>query len=177
LGSKKDSSYAQVLYRLGYAHEFGMKDRRAAVKYYEEALSIQQKTIPNHADCVQTMLALANIYKEDGRLKDAEPLYLKAIEVGKDALGATNTTYAEALNNLALLYKDLGRNYEAIPLFLKAKNIYKEVAGEQGSDYAEVLNNLASSFKAIGNLEKAEALYLKTKKDNIKKENKKFVKK
>ena len=48
-----------------------------------------------------------------GRHAEAEPLYLKSMEIRRVALGEQHPDYAASLNNLALLYRAMGRHAEA----------------------------------------------------------------
>ena len=60
---------------------------------------------------------------ERGQYAEAEPLYQRAMEIRRTALGEGHPDYAASLNNLALLYYAMGRHAEAEPLYQRAMEI------------------------------------------------------
>ena len=67
-----------------------------------------------------TLNNLAELYKEEGRYGDAEPLYKRALATWKKALGPNHPDVAQSLNNLADLYSAQGRHADAEPLYKRA---------------------------------------------------------
>ena len=94
-----------------------------------------------------------------GQYAEAEPLYLRAIEIRRVVLGEGHPLYAESLNNLAALYQAMGRHDQAEPLFRRAVEIYRTTAGEGHPDYATALNNLAELYRGAGRHGEAEPLF------------------
>ena len=113
-----------------------------------------------NSDFAHSLNNLAEIYRHQGRYKEAEPLYLRALEITKCLLGEENPSVATSLNNLALLYYSQGRYKEAEPLFLQALEITKCLLGEENSYVATSLNNLALLYHSQGRYKEAEVLYL-----------------
>ena len=62
----------------------------------------------------------AELYKEQGRYADAEPLYKRALAIRENALGPDHLDVAQSLNNLADLYSAQGRHADAEPLYKRA---------------------------------------------------------
>ena len=62
----------------------------------------------------------AELYKEEGRYAEAEPLYKRALAIWKKALGPDHPDFAQSLNNLAGLYLAQGRYADAEPLYKRA---------------------------------------------------------
>ena len=62
----------------------------------------------------------AELYKEQGRYADAEPLYKRLLAINEKALGPDHPSVALALNDLAELYKEEGRYADAEPLYKRA---------------------------------------------------------
>ncbi len=56
-----------------------------------------------HPDVANSLNNLGNLYKNQKRYEEAEPLYLKAIEFYKKLLGKERTHVANSLNNLGNL--------------------------------------------------------------------------
>ena len=60
---------------------------------------------PDHPDTLRSMNNLANLYKNQGRYDEAEPLYLEALETSKArARGPTTRATLNSMNNLGDLY-------------------------------------------------------------------------
>lgn len=95
-----------------------------------------------------------------GKTKQAESLFLEALEIQKKILGDQHPDYATILNNLAALYKSQGTFDKAEPLLVEALRIIKKVLGEHHTDYALILNNLALFYVSQGSYENAESLHL-----------------
>jgi len=72
------------------------------------------------------------VYKTEGRLKEAEGLYMEAIEIQKKKYGLDYVGLALPYNNLALVYKTEGRLKEAEGLIKEAIKIEKK---KYGLDY------------------------------------------
>ena len=53
------------------------------------------------------------VYHHDGRSKDAEQLYRRALSILEKALGLNHPDVAVVLENMAEFYTDLGDYYEA----------------------------------------------------------------
>src|SRR5262249_30440432 len=57
-----------------------------------------------HPEYAEAITWLAFVYKAQGRLAEAEPLYRRALAVRETALQAGHPDIAQGLNNLAVLY-------------------------------------------------------------------------
>ena len=73
---------------------------------------------------------LAELYREQGKYEEAEPLYRRAIAIGEKVLGPEHPRLAIWLNNLALLYLALGKYGEAEPLYRRSLGIFEKVLGK-----------------------------------------------
>jgi tetratricopeptide (TPR) repeat protein len=62
---------------------------------------------------------LASLHQAQGRYREAEPLYQKALRLHEKVLGSEHPTTLTILGNLAGLYKDQRRYGEAEPLYRK----------------------------------------------------------
>jgi len=123
-------------------------------------------SIARHSDEVSVELEkVAFIYNEaaswlsyNAVYKEAEPLYIRALEIRKEVLGADHPSTATSLNNLALLYHNQGRYKEAEPLYKRAIEICEKALGANQPDTANSLNNLALLCYNQGRYEEAEPL-------------------
>jgi tetratricopeptide (TPR) repeat protein len=131
------------------------------------------RLLPHALACAGFINCLTLEFKEAGRLLnqagfylseraeylEAEPLYRRALEIRKKALGAEHPFTATSLNNLAELYSTQGRYTEAEPLYRRALEIREKVQGPGHPDTAVSLNNLADLYRAQGRYTEAEPLY------------------
>lgn len=95
------------------------------------------------------------------RYAEAEPLYLKSLQLLQSLLGEEHPHVAASYNNLAELYNSQGRYAEAEDLYLKALQLKQRLLGEEHPDVAISYNNLAELYKSQGRYGEAEPLYLK----------------
>ena len=73
------------------------------------------------------------LYTDEERYDEAEPLYIRALDITEKALGPEHPSTATFLNNLAGLYHSQGRYGEAEPLYIRALDITEEAPSETHS--------------------------------------------
>lgn len=96
-----------------------------------------------------------------GRYSEAEPLYVRVLEILQSSPDPDHPTIAASLNNLAVLYASQGRYAEAEPLYLGALEIDEYSLGSDHPQIAYALSNLASLRGFQGRDSEAETLYLR----------------
>ncbi|OPY55840.1 MAG: photosystem I assembly protein Ycf3 [Pelotomaculum sp. PtaU1.Bin035] len=104
---------------------------------------------------------LAMTYHSIGRMKEAEPLYLKAVNQAQ-INGEEKEDYLFYLNNLALLYQESGRLKEAEPLFKKLVELTLKTVGRKHIKYADCLHNLGYLYYSLGQFKTAKNMLLKS---------------
>ncbi len=109
-----------------------------AAKYYQDFIN---QGFKDHRVFSNYGVILKNL----GKLKEAELLYRKAIEINPD--------FADAHSNLGIILRDLGK--------LKEAELYTRKAIEIKPNYAEARYNLGNILKGLGKLEDAELSYRK----------------
>ena len=102
---------------------------------------------------------LAELYRNQGKYDEAEPLYQRALAIREKSLGSDHPDVATSLNNLAVLYSDQGRYDEAEPLYQRALAIREKSLGADHPDVATSLNNLAQLYHDQGKHAEAELLH------------------
>ena len=132
-----------------------------AQKYLNQAIVLQTQFQQQDA-LANSLNNLAELYRSQGRYKDAEPLYLQSLEIRKRQLGNDHPDVASSLNNLAGLYRSQGRYNDAEPLYLQSLDIRKRQLGDDHPDVATSLNNLAFLYYSQGRYNDAEPLYLQS---------------
>lgn len=62
-----------------------------------------------------------------GRLKEAEKIYMRALEGYEKAWGAEHTSTLSTVNNLGILYTDQGKMAEAEKMYMRALRGFKKI--------------------------------------------------
>ncbi len=101
---------------------------------------------------------LAALLIDANRLKEAEPLIERALQIEEDALVPEHPEVAVGLNLLAQLLQDTNRLKEAEPLMKRALQIDEAAFGPEHFKVAIRLNNLAQLFQDTDRLNEAEPL-------------------
>jgi len=102
---------------------------------------------------------LARLLQEQGRAREAEPLFKEALEASRNAFGDLHPSTLRAVNNLGKLLHDLGKLEEAEPLLREAVKGYREAFGNFHPDTLTIVNNLAGLLREQGRLKEAEPFY------------------
>jgi CHAT domain-containing protein/Tfp pilus assembly protein PilF len=125
----------------------------------QRSLSIREKTLGrDHPDVAQSLNNLAFLYRDQGRLTDAEPLLQRSSAIFEKALGRDHADVATSLNNLGFLYRDQGRYADAKLLLQRSLAIREKALGPDHPDFAQSLNNLGFLYGDQGRYADAEPL-------------------
>ncbi|OQD62219.1 hypothetical protein PENPOL_c013G09674 [Penicillium polonicum] len=77
---------------------------------YQRALTGYEKALgPDHRSTLDTVHDLGLLYKNQGKLKQAEEMYLRALTGYEKALGPDHTSTLDTVRNLGNLYLDQGK--------------------------------------------------------------------
>ena len=98
---------------------------------------------PEHPNTAASLNNLAALYNRQGKYKQAEPLYQRALAICERMLGPEHPSTAQSLNNLATLYYAQGKYTEAEPLFKRALTISEQHLGQDHPDTTTLRNNYA----------------------------------
>ncbi|KAE9565732.1 hypothetical protein CGMCC3_g18085 [Colletotrichum fructicola] len=102
---------------------------------------------------------LGMLYWDQGRLKEAEAMYDRALQGKEKALGPYHTSTLNTVNNLGLLYKDQGRLKEAEGMYQRALQGKEKALGPDHTSTLDTVNNLGLLYKGQGRLKEAEAMH------------------
>lgn len=94
-----------------------------------------------------------------GKLEDAERLFVGALQEAKEGFGERDPHVASACNNLAELYRVKKAFDKAEPLYLEAINILEESYGHDDIRVGAALHNLGQFYLIQSNLNGARACY------------------
>jgi tetratricopeptide (TPR) repeat protein len=112
---------------------------------------------------------LAVLFFSQGRYREAEPLYERALAIREKALGPEHPDVARNLNNLAFLYYSQGEYAKAEPLYERALAIWERALGPQHPLVVTCLQNYALLLRSIGRHE--EAVQLESRAEAIRAES------
>lgn len=119
----------------------------------------------NHADSALTLNNLAVMYYSGypsgskGDFAQAEPFYLSAIAVSREALGPLHPLTLKRQATLGNLYSGAGEYDAAGALLREVLAARKQTVGEKHADYADALHGLGGVARDKGDFDKAESLY------------------
>lgn len=122
------------------------------------SIHIRDSIIPDIEQTESTMSCIHNLghlYSNQGKLKEAEDMYVRALTGRENSLGAV------AVNNLGNVYLKQGNLEKAGEMYLRALTGYEKVWGAEHVETLDIVNNLGALYRQQGNLEKAEETYLR----------------
>ena len=177
----KEADVVTYLLILGNAYENGSRYDDAAA-CLREAIAVFERVSGNEtAVCLQKTIAtleklsgekstnvayalnwLGLIYYNQGHYAEAEPLYMRALEIREAKLGKDHRDTIISLDNLAVLYKDQGRYAEAESFNERALKIWETKFGKDHLDTANSQNNLAMLYRDQGRYAEVEPLLKQT---------------
>jgi tetratricopeptide (TPR) repeat protein len=119
-----------------------------------------EMTKDNNSTDAMYMNALAGLYKGQAEYTEAEPLYVRCIELRKESLGDHHPDTLQAMNNLAGLYRMQGKYAEAEPLYVYCLEQRRKSLGNLHLDTLAAVNNLALLYSSQGRYAEAEPMFL-----------------
>jgi tetratricopeptide (TPR) repeat protein len=178
---------AARLYGLGteysdrYQRTGAMTDLETAIQRFQEALDTTPVDHPDRAarlhglgigysDRYQGTRAMAdletvhnpgNLYSDQGKMKEAEEMYLRALTRYEKAWGPEHTSTLDTVNNLGNLYLDQGKMKEAEGMYLRALAGKEKAWGPEHTSTLDTVNNLGNLYKNQDKLKEAESMYVR----------------
>ena len=136
---------------------------------YEEASSLQEATIDqlkatrgvSDPDMLDKISVLAQLFVQQGRWRDARPLYEEAHKGRQIILGSSHPKTISSLNNLATTQKILGNYFEAAQLLAKCVELHAQAHGADDPDLGRVLAQLGHALGKLGRHTEAEQTLLR----------------
>ena len=156
--SYKVAFIAQLLHRKG---------QFIATKSIQQLLLASQEAAlgAEHPSTLDTVNNLGLLYRDQGKLADAEKMLQQALLRYETALGAEHPSTLNTVNNLGNLYKDQGKLADAEKMYERALQGYKKALGEDNAmTYIPALNTIwgiGSLFECQGDLANARIMYSK----------------
>ena len=72
---------------------------------------------PDHTSTLDTVNNLGSLYADQGKMNEAEEMYLRALTGKEKAWGPDHTSTLDTVNNLGSLYADQGKMNEAEEMY------------------------------------------------------------
>ena len=99
-------------------------------------LRLQERRIAKVIEQTQTserdtgdLFMIGYLYKNQGKLAEAEQMYMRALKGREKALGVEHTSTLDTVNNLGALYKNQGKLSEAEQMYMRALKGYEKAHG------------------------------------------------
>ena len=132
--------------------------RELADQLVSEATGLCEGPGSDPQSTVRCLDGLGRVLCAQGKLREAEPLFRRALTVAEAELGPEHPDTARTLQDVGGLVQALGRPTEAEPFLRRALAITERGSGSDHPDVARILNDLAELFLATNRLNEAEPL-------------------
>ena len=145
---------------------------RAPSRNKDQFWLLQNRLLPHAAKCSVMRLDsengiewafhnLGGLYSDQGKLAEAEAIYMRALQGYEKARGPEHTTTLKTVNNLGVLYKSQGKLAEAEAMFIRALQGYEKAWGPEHTLTLDTVSNLGNLYSDQGKLAEAEAIYMR----------------
>ena len=101
---------------------------------------------------------LANLYREQGKYEQAEPLYQRALRIREQQLGLEHPETAEIIHDLARSWEVQGNSEEASIWYARALAVREQALGTHHPKTTETRTHLIALLHALGQHEQAVQL-------------------
>ena len=143
------------LYGLQGRFDDGERLLQQSLKLIEQAYGSGAQTVPNYDKILND---LGNLYKDAGRLHDAETAFGRALAIGRATRGENHPNVAATIGNLATVMENESRFAEAEDLYKRTLATYEKLYGSNHPITAIGLNNLANVYADQGRTQEAAGL-------------------
>ena len=104
---------------------------------------------------------LGDLYADQGKLDEAEKMYVRALQGREKALGSDHTSTLDTVNNLGNLYQNQGKLAEAEKMYVRALQGSEKALGPDHTSTLNTVNNLGNLYRNQGKLDEAEKMYIR----------------
>ncbi|CAF3559561.1 unnamed protein product, partial [Adineta steineri] len=137
-------------------------DYEKAIRYYEQGLEIEQKTLsPHHLSLAISYNNIGMVYNNMGEYSKALSFYEKALEIREKALPSNHPDLATSYNNIGNVYDDMEEYSTALSFYEKALEIREKTLPANHPSLATSYNNIGMVYSNMGEYSKALSFYEK----------------
>ncbi|XTI93092.1 HET-domain-containing protein [Cenococcum geophilum] len=104
---------------------------------------------------------LGSLYAHQGKLDEAEKMYMRALQGKEEAHGPKHTSTLKTVNNLGILYADQGKVGEAEEMYMWALQGEEEALGPKHTSTLQTVGNLGILYADQGKVGEAEKMYMR----------------
>ncbi|KAH8807443.1 hypothetical protein F5884DRAFT_899840 [Xylogone sp. PMI_703] len=104
---------------------------------------------------------LGLLYSNQGKLAEAEKMYIRALQGYEKALGPDHISTLNTVNNLGSLYHNQDKLAEAKKMYIRALQGYEKALGPDHISTLNMVNNLGILYCNQGKLAEAEKMYVR----------------
>ncbi|KAF2678494.1 FabD/lysophospholipase-like protein [Lentithecium fluviatile CBS 122367] len=122
----------------------------------QECSRTEEREVVLHA-----MHLVGILYADQGKLGEAEKMYMRALQGKEEALGPNHTSTLDTVNNLGLLYTNQGKLGEAEKMYMRSLQGYEEALGPDHTSTLDTVNNLGILYVNQSKLAEAEKMYIR----------------
>ena len=97
-------------------------------------------------DMARAFHQLGLLYADQGKLVEAEQMYMRALQGNEKAWGPEHTSTLSTVNNLGNLYADQDKLVEAEQMYMRALQGYEKAWGPEYTSTLSTVNNLGLLF-------------------------------
>ncbi|CAF1011326.1 unnamed protein product [Adineta steineri] len=140
------SEKAHYYNQLGYVKN-GHGDYGKAIWYHEQALEIQQKSLPsNHPSLAASYSNIGNVHGSMGEYSKALSYFEKAIEIDQKTLPSNHPSLATSYHSIGLVYKSMGECSKALSFLEKTLEIQEKTLPSNHPHLATSYNNIGTVY-------------------------------
>ena len=141
--------------------EYWVLQRRLMAHADRCARRIEDSGVLERVEPVEASDAFYNLgalYADQGKLVEAEVMYLRALNGYEKAWGHEHMLTLYTINNLGILYADQGKLIKAEGMYLRALHGKKKALGCEHMSTLNTVNSLGNLYRKQGKLVEAEEL-------------------
>ncbi|CAF1385735.1 unnamed protein product [Adineta steineri] len=152
---------AHYYHQLAFVH-CNQGDYEKAISYYEQGLSITEKTLPsNHPKFAYAYNNIASVYSSMREYSKALSYYESALEIFQKTLPLNHSDLAISYNNIGNIYVKMGEYSKALSFYKKALEIGEITLLLNPFLLAALYSNIGGVYDSMGEYLKALSYYEK----------------
>jgi tetratricopeptide (TPR) repeat protein len=153
----KGSIYNQI----GLA-KYNQGEYKEAIKFYEKALKIKEKTLPaNHPALAIFYNNIGNVYYKMNEYQKALSSHEKALEIRQISLCPDDPELAMSYNNIGNVHDTMDEHSKALSYYEKNLEIIRKTLPPNHPDLAMSYNNIGNAYYNMGEYSKALSFHEK----------------
>ena len=145
--NKTDKTYSDLNMQMWLGQQsYDRGKYSVAQQKFQKALRDLEALHINDERLAMTLNGLALCYCAQGKHKESDPLYQRALSIDESSSQHGKLRLAEDFSNIATHYRKQGMYERAEPLYEKALQIWEAIIGEKSAEVAGCLNNIGILF-------------------------------